>query len=329
MRAIWLLALLAVACTGSERATPAERALPSASPAAVPAPGASATRADESEHERLFFPSDPTLFEKKHAAKPGEWLDRFKEPGESFLRYKSKSPIRPDSKRDALVLQPLGSFSPKDGAVLEKMRDFMGAFFALPVELRSPISLPTKGRRTRSEGGRKWTQHHTRVLLDEVLGPRVPKNAVVYVGVTLEDLYPEPSWNFVFGQATLDERVGVYSLARFFPAFWAEPNTEAARTRGIAKSVQILVHETGHAFSMAHCTEYECVMNGSNSKEELDTQFFELCPVCLRKLAYSIGFAPKTRYKNLLSLYRKEGIGDSAHWLERRLRQLDGRPPKD
>jgi archaemetzincin len=33
----------------------------------------------------------------------------------------------------------------------------------------------------------------------------------------MEDLYPEPSWNFVFGQASLNERVGVYSFARYGP----------------------------------------------------------------------------------------------------------------
>jgi archaemetzincin len=35
----------------------------------------------------------------------------------------------------------------------------------------------------------------------------------------MEDLYPDPAWNFVFGQASLRERVEVFSFARYDPAF--------------------------------------------------------------------------------------------------------------
>jgi len=31
----------------------------------------------------------------------------------------------------------------------------------------------------------------------------------------MEDLYPDPSWNFVFGQTSLPGYVGVYSFARY------------------------------------------------------------------------------------------------------------------
>ncbi len=82
------------------------------------------------------------------------------------------------------------------------------------------------------------------------------------------------------------------------------------------------MHETAHAFSLDHCTEYECVMNGSNSLEELNGQFGELCPVCLRKLAWNIGFDPELRYAKLRELYRREGAEDLARWLERRIAQL-------
>lgn len=312
MRAHWLVAWLAFSCTTPERPRETTAPLPSSAPSA----------AQTSLFEKLYHPEDPTLFEKKRPPKPGEWLERFKEPGQSFLRYQSGKPIRPTPERNVIVMQPLGRFDREQSAFVGKMREVMAAFFGLPVEVRPPMPLPKKGQREKHDGDRSWTQHYTRVLLDEVLGPRVPKNAVVYVGVTLEDLYPDPTWNFVFGQATLEERVGVYSLARFFPEFWGRPSSPESEAHAFAKSAQILVHETGHAFSLEHCTEYECVMNGSNSMEELDGQFGELCPVCLRKLAWSIGFEPKARYQKLRDIYRREGAKDLERWLERRLAQL-------
>lgn len=193
----------------------------------------------------------------------------------------------------------------------------------LPVEVRRPIALPEKGRRARNEDGRTWTQHYTRVLLDELLPPRVPKDAIVYVGVMLEDLYPDPKWNFVFGEATLEKRVGVYSLARFFPDDEAKKADPEAQRLGLRRSAALLAHETGHAFGIEHCTEYECVMNGSNSLEEVDRQFGELCPVDLQKLTWNIGFDPRARYDRLRAFYRREGMDDLARWLDRRIQQLD------
>ena len=36
-------------------------------------------------------------------------------------------------------------------------------------------------------------------------------------GVTMDDLYPDPAWNFVSGEASPRERAGVYSFARYLP----------------------------------------------------------------------------------------------------------------
>jgi len=266
----------------------------------------------------MFYPTGD-LFEKKRPARSGDWLARFPEKGQSFLRYQSSSPVRPTQERTRIVLQPLGKFDAQGLKLMATLREYLAIFFALPVDVGEPLALPKKGQRVRDEGGKRWVQHYTHVLLDEVLRPRVPRDAIVLVGVTLEDLYPDPKWNYVFGEASLDERVGVHSLARFFPDFWGEPDTPAARKKGLLRSVSVLAHETGHAFGMLHCTEYECLMNGSNSLDELDRQFSELCPVCLRKLAWNIGFDPVKRYEKLGAFYRREGLDAMARWTDRRL----------
>ena len=42
-------------------------------------------------------------------------------------------------------------------------------------------------------------------VLDEVLRPRLPADACVYIALTTSDLWPGEGWNFVFGQASLSE----------------------------------------------------------------------------------------------------------------------------
>merc|ERR1711916_120285 len=41
------------------------------------------------------------------------------------------------------------------------------------------------------------------------------KDAYALIGVTMEDLYPRDSWNFVFGLADMTGRNGVFSFARY------------------------------------------------------------------------------------------------------------------
>ena len=62
-----------------------------------------------------------------------------------------------------------------------------------------------------------------------------------------------------------------------------------------------MVHEIGHMFTMSHCTFYKCKMNGSIG--EGDSTHPMLCPVCLRKPHYNIGFNLLQRYKALLTTY--------------------------
>jgi len=283
----------------------------------------SAPAADAGGERYGAFEFDPVLFEKKHAPRPGEWLERFRERGQSFTSYTAGLPRRPNAQRTQIVIQPLGSFTPEQRAVLETMREAASIFFGVPVVMASDLPLPAKGRRTR---GPKWIQHHTTVILDSVLAPRLPRNAICYLGITMEDLYPEPSWNFVFGEASLEERVGVYSLARFFPSFTGEKETEDTKHQVLRRGIHILAHETGHMFSIEHCIEYECLMNGSNSLEEMDRQVDVLCPTCLHKLQWNVGFGVRERYERLRDFYRTNGLAELASWMDRRLARLGDTP---
>jgi archaemetzincin len=43
----------------------------------------------------------------------------------------------------------------------------------------------------------------------------VPKDAYCVMGITLKDLYPGPSWNYVYGWATYRARVAIFSFVRW------------------------------------------------------------------------------------------------------------------
>jgi archaemetzincin len=263
------------------------------------------------------FDFDPELFEKKRPPRSGDWLARFPEKGQSYEKYVSGLPVRPTARRKEIVVQPLGPFDPAQRDVLETLRELTSIFFEVPVVVASDRDLPRKGRR----GTGVHTQYHAGVILDD-LSPRLPTTAICSLGITMGDLYPEPSWNFVFGLASLDKRVGVYSLARFFPAFTGEPDTASARRKALRRSIQVLAHEAGHMFSLEHCTEYECLMNGSNSLDEMDRQVGMLCPTCLRKLQWNLGFDVRKRYERLRDFYRRVGLEELASWMDRRLERI-------
>ncbi len=266
------------------------------------------------------FAFDEELFERKRKAEPGDWLAEHAEAYQSYQSYVASDPVRPTNARSSIVLQPLGPFSAKGHELLAAVREHAAIFFSIEVSTAPAIPLPNAGRRVRTTGGHRFEQHHTDTIL-KALAARLPNRAVAYLGVTEADLYPEPSWNFVFGEATLTERVGTYSFARFLPPF-AAGRTPADFVKAVRRSVQLLSHETGHVFSLPHCVRFECVMNGSNSLAESDRAPVELCPDCLQKLAYALKFDPIQRYRRLAGFFTAHHLDLEAEWITRRLARL-------
>jgi predicted Zn-dependent protease len=107
----------------------------------------------------------------------------------------------------------------------------------------------------------------TRDLL-ALLADQRPAGARCVVGITMDDLYPDPAWNFVFGEASPRDRVGVYSFARYLP----RETGAAASSLLLRPSCKVLAHETAHLLGIAHCVFYSCLMNGSNHLAESDAR---------------------------------------------------------
>jgi len=271
--------------------------------------------------QRAFDPADD--FEPVPSPGPNDWLAVHPEPGQSFEQFVRAGPNRPDKKRNILYLQPLGEFREGAAPRVEALRVYAAAYFAMEVRTLPSLSLETQSITTRRNATTGNRQLLTTDILT-VLKKRIADDAFCLLGITMEDLFPEPSWNFVFGQASLRERVGVYSFARYDPAFYGELRGRDYVKTLLRRSCRVLVHETGHMFGLAHCVYFRCVFNGSNHLDESDARPMHECPVDLRKLHHSIGFDVPQRYASLYRFYRKAGFEEEAAWTRQRLERIVG-----
>jgi archaemetzincin len=215
----------------------------------------------------------------------------------------------------------LGEFPTNQSPSLARLREGAGAYFQMEVKTLAPMEVSSNKVTTRVHPATKKRQ----LLAPDVMAllkQKLPADAFCLLGITMADLYPEPSWNFVFGQASLRERVGVYSFARYDPAFFGQERPDDYQTLLLRRSCKVLAHETAHMFSLQHCIYFDCAINGSNNLRESDRRPLRLCPVCLRKLQFSIGFDVVKRYQALAEFYRAAGFPDEAQWVRNRLRKL-------
>ncbi|MEW5725159.1 MAG: archaemetzincin [Thermodesulfobacteriota bacterium] len=270
---------------------------------------------------RAFTPGSD--FQLIPRPRPGDWLAEHLEAGQTFADFVRNRPPRPGGGRDTVFLQPLGGFPAGGGPSLTTLETFAAAALAMKVITAPPLLLEDAALTTRLNP----LTGHRQVLTTDVLGrlkALLPAEAFCVLAVTFEDLYPAPSWNFVFGQASLRDRVGVFSFARYDPAFYGQARGPDYNETLLRRCAKVLLHEILHMFNIHHCLFYSCLMNGSNHLAESDRRPLHLCPVCLRKLHHGVGFNPIERYRALLVFYHRVGFKDEAEWVSKRMDWLVG-----
>jgi len=287
-------------------------------------PSTPADRARAKGLETVTIKKLTPLHTKLGKPKPGDWLDRHRESGQTFRQYLFSRPVRPIGKRSVIYVQPLGKFTASQRKTVRLTAEFMGMYFNTKVVIRKdlPLSLiPAKARRTHPSWGVK--QILTTYVLDEVLHPRLPKDAAAYIAFTASDLWPGEGWNFVFGQASLRRRVGVWSVNRN-----GDPDKSKASFRlFLLRTLKTATHETGHMFSMYHCIAYECNMCGSNHREESDRRPIALCPQCLAKVCWAARIDPVKRYAKLHLFCARSGLKGEAAFYAKSILALGGKVP--
>ena len=233
----------------------------------------------------------------------GDWLESHPEDGETFEQYVRSDPTLPTETRKTIYLQPVGDFSPQQTKVISQTADYMRAFFNLPVVMREPRRLGTVPEDLERVQFPNNRQIRTTYFLDDLLPGLLPDDAAALICFTSYDLYPEDTWNYVFGQASLQKRVGVWSLWRLS----RDNGKLASSDLLLARTLKVSMHETGHMFSMRHCTKYECLMSGTNNLDETDRRPLDVCPECVAKISWAMNYPLADRYKNLAAFWKKLG----------------------
>lgn len=240
------------------------------------------------------------ITQTKHAAQPGEWRDSYTEVHEPLQAYLRREPTAATAQRHTLYVVQLGTFDEKGKQILHAAKAYLQAFYQIPVAELPPVSIktiPAIYTRQNTYG----LQLQTVPVLDSLLPSLLPGDAFALIAFATCDLYPDENWNFVFGQASLERRVGVWSLARL-----GDYNKDSHMFNiCLRRTIHVAAHETGHMFGIRHCVQNECCMNGSNSLAESDGQPLWLCWECLAKVCYNRRIYPETQVQSLLDFHKK------------------------
>jgi archaemetzincin len=260
------------------------------------------------------------LAEPLERPRAGDWLAEHHEKGQTFRQYLAANPVRRDRERTTVYLCLVGTFDDAQQSVLDLTREYLRLFFDAPVVVRRtvPVSdIPAHAKRKHRESGDR--QLLAPYILERLLEPDRPEDALAYLALTARDLWPGDGWNFVYGQANLRDRVGVWSIYRNgHPA-----KGEAAFRVCLRRTVMTAAHETGHVLTMQHCTAFRCLMNGVNHQEERDSRPLNPCPVCLRKLLWNLQVEPVPYVRRLAAFCQQQGFVEGA-WYTKAADSLSG-----
>ena len=309
---------------GADRASSPDAA-PSV-PQAPAAPSPSATASSTSDLAEARIDALKALREKLRPLhqrlgppKPGEWRAEHHEAGQTFEQYLGSNPITPDGVRKILAIQPLGELTSAQRKIVNLAADYMSRYFTLETRILADVSsaaIPKAARRTHPTWGDK--QVLTTYVLEKLLRPNLPADAVATIAFTASDLWPGGDWNFVFGQAELRDRVGVWSIYRN-----GDPSASPAAFKlALLRTLRIAVHETGHMLSLEHCTAYRCVQGGVNSLDEDDRAPLWLCPECVAKVVWATRADPRRRYEKLAAFCKEHGLDTEAAFFNRSIATL-------
>lgn len=158
--------------------------------------------------EEGFHPGQPgSLFQPITVHSDSDWIPAHPEEPQDFESF-YRDPYRktPSASHNTIYIQTIGSFGEagaRTDQYVEWLRDYCQAFFhGLSVKLMPAVTVAETGCSFRVNSHSYNLQILTGDLL-RFLGSRKPKDAFCIVGITMIDLYPKESWNFVFGQASL------------------------------------------------------------------------------------------------------------------------------
>jgi archaemetzincin len=272
----------------------------------------------------------PAFDERAHRPLP-RTVERDGESPQTYAEFLAEDPPRPQPGARTIAILPIGEYPRGFVVEYESVRlvrspettllaRFLEAWFGLPVRVLPAMSDELLERLpARERDGRR--QLEAKAVLEWLRGRRAADETCL-LALTLEDLYADDA-AWVFGYASVDERVGVHSMLRYDPGF-ADVTARGPEFEHtiLARALRVLAHEVAHMFGLRHCFHFECLMNPTAGLEDLDRLPLHLCPVCLRKLWTVTGMSITGRYEALIGLCEELALPVEREWFAARLRAL-------
>lgn len=246
---------------------------------------------DEFKH-KLGHLLDEKYYNKFDPPEKFDWQYIMREKHQSIYKYISGKITTINKTRNKIYIQPL-IYNKKlqdYELLLEYITIFFqleAIFFQLEAILLDPINIDTITSKKRIiENINQYSAIEIRKVLQKLL----PSDAFCLIALTDVDLY-STGYNFVFGEASYDDRVGVLSYLRFDKIFMdklivkdlstikRKINTENNKKKekliellGLCKRelklngklinrlLKLITHEILHMFSIEYCIKYNCNM---------------------------------------------------------------------
>lgn len=159
-----------------------------------------------------------------------------------------------------------------DAAAVDAIRQSLEASFRM-----TPAMMPLPEFDFAYDAGR---DQYASIAVLESLTRACPEDAGKLLAVTSRDLFI-PVLTFVFGQAQLNGRVGVVSLARLRQEFYGLPPDSGILLERARKEA---LHETGHLFGLVHCNDLGCAMSLSTGVRQIDRKQAAFCGPCAGRI---------------------------------------------
>ncbi len=169
-----------------------------------------------------------------------------------------------------IYILPIGEI---EGIITEKIKIEVALTFGLPVAILPNTRNPTYAFEPQR------SQYYSTKILKELVS-KLPPEGVRVLGITEVDLCT-PVFTFVFGEAQLNGKACVVSLARLRQEYYHLPSNKSVL---LARVVKEAIHELGHTFGLTHCLLGECVMAFSSTVFGIDQKGSQFCPTCQKVL---------------------------------------------
>ena len=162
-----------------------------------------------------------------------------------------------------------------DAAFVERLALCLEERFLFACHVGSTVRVP----RTALNGVRKQMFFNT-LVARVAAGPSADELRLV---LTDYDLY-KTSHQFVFGDASEEQRMAVVSLHRLRSDFYGE---RADANLLFQRTLKESVHDLGHALGLKHCYNARCAMYFSSSIFDTDNKLSHFCEHCEKRVRAS------------------------------------------